>query len=363
MRTALLFSLVLWMAGTEAQIPVLHVSPVSLAFVLGSEGPAASQQVRVRNLGSGAMRWTARPAAAWLRVSPASGSGPATLVVEIDAARLTPGRHESRITVDAPDADDSPVSIAVVVEVAAVQAPGASPRPSAPSGAAATEAGRPPSARPATSPAPTPSAAAPEGDQPASSNASPGPLRIDRQTLPPATRNLPYAQAVPVAGGTPPYAMRIVEGRLPAGLVLAKGSIAGTARVQGYYPFVVAVTDASTPPVTIARQLGLRVIILQPDTALVVSPLAITLRLPGRSRDGRATLAIGSGRQRLEWSASADTPWLRLVPASGVSPATLEITALAGQLTPGTHVGTLTVTMEGAPNSPATIPVQVTVPR
>jgi len=27
MRTALLFSLVLWLAGTAAQIPVLHVSP------------------------------------------------------------------------------------------------------------------------------------------------------------------------------------------------------------------------------------------------------------------------------------------------------------------------------------------------
>ena len=362
MRTALLFSLVLWLAGTAAQIPVLHVSPVSLAFVLDNRSPAACQQVRIRNLGSGALRWTARPAAPWLRVSPTSGSGPATLIVEIDAARLTPGRHESRVTVDAPDADDSPVSIAVAVEVAAVPAAGSSSRATAPSGAAATEAGRQPPAKSATTSARAPSLAAPEGDQPASSTA-PGPLRIDRQTLPPATRNLPYAQAVPVAGGTPPYAMRILEGRLPAGLVLAKGSIAGTARVQGYYPFVVAVTDASTPPVTIARQLGLRVIILQPDTALVVNPLAVTLRLSGRSRDGRATLAIGSGRQRLEWSASSDTPWLRLVPAEGVSPATLEITALAGHLQPGTHVGTVTVTMEGAPNSPATIPVQVTVPR
>jgi hypothetical protein len=46
-----------------------------------------------------------------------------------------------------------------------------------------------------------------------------------------------------------------------------------------------------------------------------------------------------------------------------VSPATVEIIALAGQLSPGTHVGTVTVTMEGAPNSPASIPVQITVPR
>jgi hypothetical protein len=351
MRRLLLSSLVLWSAGAAAQISVLHVSPAGLVFILEGRSPAAPQQVRIRNLGSGTLRWTARPADPWIRVSPASGSGPAILSVEIDGARLTPGRHESRIAVEAPDADDSPVSVAVTVEVAAVQAPSTPARSAAPP------------ARTATTSAPPPARATPDSVAPASGTASPDKLRIDRQTMPPATRNLPYAHAVPVAGGTPPYAMRIVEGRLPAGLVLAQGSIAGTARVQGYYPFVVAVTDASQPPVTIAQPLGLRVIILQPDTALVVSPPAISLRLPGRSRDGRAALAVSSGRQRLEWSASADVPWLRLAPAAGVSPATLEIIALGGQLPPGTHLGTVTVTMEGAPNSPASVPVQVTVPR
>ena len=351
MRRLLLCSLVLWSAGAAAQISVLHVSPASLAFILEGPSPSAPQQLRIRNLGSGTLRWTARPADPWIRVSPASGSGPAVLSVEIDGTRLTPGRHESRITVEAPDADDSPVSVAVTVEVAAL------PAPSTPARSAA------PPATPATTSAPPPARATPASGPPESGSASPDRLRIDRQTMPPATRNLPYAHAVPVAGGTPPYAMRIVEGRLPAGLVLAQGLIAGTARVQGYYPFVVAVTDASQPPVTIAQPLGLRVIILQPDTALVVSPPAISLRLPGRSRDGRAALAVSSGRQRLEWSASADVPWLRLAPAAGVSPATLEIIALGGQLPPGTHLGTVTVTMEGAPNSPASVPVQVTVPR
>jgi hypothetical protein len=55
--------------------------------------------------------------------------------------------------------------------------------------------------------------------------------------------------------------------------------------------------------------------------------------------------------------------WLRLTPAAGLSPSDVGITVAAGRLTPGTHVGTITVTMEGAPNSPASIPVQVTVPR
>jgi hypothetical protein len=262
------------------------------------------------------------------------------LSVAIDLTGLTAGRHEGRITVDAPDADDSPVDVAVSVEVA--------PRTTA---TAPTHEPAPPvTPLIASAPPPKPPAA-------------PDELRLERQTLPPATRNLPYAQAVPILGGTPPYAIRIVEGRLPAGLVLTQGSITGTARVQGYYPFVVTVTDASTPPATIARPLGLRVIILQPDTALVVGPPAISLRLSGRTRDGRASLAVGSGRQKLEWTASADVPWLRLAPAAGVSPATIEVIALAAQLSPGTHLGTVTVTMEGAPNSPASVPVQITVPR
>ena len=355
MTRVLLISLVLWSSGAAAQIPVLRVSPVSLAFVFDGRGPAAPQQIQVRNLGSGTLRWTARPTVAWIRVSPASGSGAAVLSVEVDPTRLRPGLHEGWITVDAPDADDAPVSVAVTADVAAPPTPAAPARPV------------PPAADPA--PRVTPEAAPRQGPgepgsgPPVAGAPSPGPLRIERRVLPPATRNLPYAQAIPVAGGTPPYAMRVVEGRLPAGLVLAHGSISGTARVQGYYSFVVAVTDASAPPITIAQPLGLRVIILQPDTALVLSPLAVTLRLPGRKRDGRAVLSIGSGRQRLEWTASADVPWIRLAPAAGVSPATVQIVALAAQLSPGTHLGTVTVSMEGAPNSPASIPVQVTVPR
>lgn len=354
MPYALLLSLVLWPSVAAAQIPVLRVSPASLAFALDGRSPAAPQQVRIRNLGSGTLRWTARTEDRWVRLSPASGSGPSTLNVEIDGARLGPGRHEGRITIDAPDADDSPISIAVSVEVSPAPAtrPDATPAPPAavPPVPVSNAAAGPPAAQAAAS------AHAPDAS-------SRGPLRIERKVLPPATRNLPYVQAVPVAGGTPPYAIRIVEGRLPAGFVLSQGAISGTARVQGYYPFVVAVTDASTPPVTVAQPLGLRVMILQPDTALVVSPLSIALRLPGRTRDGRAALAIGSGRQRLEWSASADVPWITLAPSSGVSPATLDVVALASRLSPGTHLGTVTVTMEGAPNSPASIPIQVTVPR
>jgi hypothetical protein len=361
MGCLLVFSCVSWWAVASAQIPVLQVSPLGVEFAVEGRADPAPQQVRIRNLGSGVLRWTASPATPWLRVSPRAGSGPAVLTIEIDRASLAPGRHEARIIIDAGDADDSPVSVAVTVDVAA-SASSAAPKHDAPTaGATGAAASPPPAAGPTSKAGAAPSRGA-GAAQPAPESA-PDPLRIDRRTLPPATRNLPYAQAVPIVGGTPPYAIRIVEGRLPPGLVLAQGSISGVSRVQGNYPFAVAVTDASKPPATIVQPLAIRVIILQADTALVVSPPSVAFRLPGRSRDGRAALGITSGRQVLEWTASADVPWLRIVPASGVSPAKVEIVALGGQLSPGTHACTLTVTMEGAPNSPASIPVQVTVPR
>jgi hypothetical protein len=357
MKGAWLISILVWPAVAAAQIPVLQVSPARLAFTSSGTVPAPAQQVRVRNIGSGTLRWSARASEAWIRVSPGSGDGPAVLSIDVDATRLAPGRHEGRVTVDAPDADDSPFSIAISVDVTVspAAARAASPGPAPP---AQTPAG-PPASTSAASPAA--GGRAPSASQ--TTTEAPGRLRIDRTVLPPATRNLPYAQAIPVAGGTPPYTLRVVEGRLPAGLVLANGAISGTARVQGYYPFVVLLTDAASPPARLTQTLGLRVIILQPDTALVVSPPAISMRLSGRSRDARAALAIGSGRQRLEWSAAADVAWLQLTPAAGLSPSEVAITVAAGRLPPGTHVGTITVTMEGAPNSPASIPVQVTVPR
>jgi hypothetical protein len=336
MKGAWLISLLIWPAVAAAQIPVLQVSPDRLAFASGGAMPAPVQQVRVRNIGSGRLRWSARASEAWIRVSPASGDGPAVLSVDVDATRLPPGRHEGRVIVDAPDADDSPFSIAISVDVTA--SPAAARDSSAPAPSA-----QPPAGLPASTSAASPAAG---GRAPSASQTdaeTPGRLRIDRTVLPPATRNLPYAQAIPVGGGTPPYTLRIVEGRLPAGLVLANGAISGTARVQGYYPFVVALSDAASPPARLTQTLGLRVIILQPDTALVVSPPSISVRLSSRSRDGRAALAIGSGRQRLEWSAAADVAWLRLTPAAGLSPSDVGITV--------------------APNSPASIPVQVTVPR
>jgi hypothetical protein len=338
---ALLVPLVLWPALAAAQIPVLHVSPAILVFSAAPSAPPPVQQVRIRNLGSGLLRWSITAADPWVRASPASGTGPAVITVSVDSARLGPGRHDSRLTIDAGDADDSPASVAITFELTAA-APGAAV----------------PAAAGQEKPAPS------AGTAPVAPLAEAGaPLRLDRLSLPPAARGLPYAQAIPVAGGTPPYAIRIVRGRLPVGLALTDGAIVGAARLHGVYPFVLAISDSARPPAVLTATLALRVIILLADTALIVSPPTLRLAARRGAPQAQARLGISAGRQSLDWSASADASWLSVTPSSGASPAFARIDVTAGALPPGTYTSTITVTMEGAPNSPARVPVTVTIQR
>lgn len=356
MRRLLLLPFVLWPALASAQIAVLSVAPAALVFEASGTAAPPPQHLSIRNTGSGPLRWTAEPAAPWIRVSPLRGTGPARIAVTIDGARLEAGLHEGRLIVDAGDADDSPVSVIITVEVTAP--PAAVPAKPAPA-----------PTRPPAAPAPSPDAAAaptePAGPVAAASpvRASAGPLRFARAALPVAARNLPYTQSVPVEGGTPPYTVRLVQGRLPAGLALAGGTITGRARVHGYYPLTLAVTDSAQPPAAITATLPMRVIILLADTVLAVVPPSLALALPSAASGGCARIGITSGRQPLEWSASADVPWLRLAPRSGTSPAGLDLEVPAGTLARGSHAATVTVTMDGAPNSPVRVPITVVVPR
>jgi hypothetical protein len=52
-----------------------------------------------------------------------------------------------------------------------------------------------------------------------------------------------------------------------------------------------------------------------------------------------------------------------VLPANGTPAGIIQVEVSAEALAPGTYVGTVTVTMEGAPNRPARTPVQVTVQR
>lgn len=71
------------------------------------------------------------------------------------------------------------------------------------------------------------------------------PLRAVTTSLPPVRQGRRYAAALRFAGGTPPYRVELVAGRLRRGLTLhAEGRITGVARGVGRLRFQVRVTDA-----------------------------------------------------------------------------------------------------------------------
>lgn len=68
-----------------------------------------------------------------------------------------------------------------------------------------------------------------------------------------------------------------------------------------------------------------------------------------------------TGAGALSFTTSSDSPWLTVEPASGIAPATLQISATIGSLTSDTYTGHVTVTATGAQGSPATVTITFSV--
>ena len=100
--------------------PVLDVTPGALSFtgVQGGTSPAA-KTLAVSNTGGGTLSFTAADDAAWLSVTPASGSAPASLSVATSIAGLPAGTYTGTVTVTAAGATGSPRTIAVTLSITA----------------------------------------------------------------------------------------------------------------------------------------------------------------------------------------------------------------------------------------------------
>jgi hypothetical protein len=308
--------------------PAAAAAKVPLTAAAGSKTPAL-WAFDLDGPGGAATNWHLGSDAPWLTAEPPSGRTSTRVNVKADASQLAPGGYQGSVQFFNTAGEPLLVVPVFFTVTAAAGVAGAAGTPAATSAAAKPE--------------------------------QPVPLTIDARMLPPATRNLPYTQVIPVSGGKPPYMMRLVQGRLPVGLVVSNGAVTGMTHFAGNYQFTVGVTDSATPPALVTQAMTLRVIILQIDTALVVDPPAISLVVAGTQRTQRARIGVGSGRQQLDWKASSDAEWLKAVPADGMTPGAVQLEANATGLLPGTYVATVTIVMEGAPNSPARVPVQLTV--
>ncbi|MBN1124480.1 MAG: hypothetical protein JXA82_05690, partial [Sedimentisphaerales bacterium] len=103
--------------------PILQVSPSAFTFQGQEEGPNPEEQIlTIRNLGAGTLLWQIqgdRPD--WLLLNKTSGAlgtnASEEILLEVNMAELTPGRYTCTLTIEAPDAEDSPQTIEVILLV------------------------------------------------------------------------------------------------------------------------------------------------------------------------------------------------------------------------------------------------------
>jgi Leucine-rich repeat (LRR) protein len=96
--------------------PGLVVRPVKINFGV-VEGEIPPSQIMRVTLNNSPTDWSAEAGDTWLTLSPSSGYGSTEVAVSVTAANLPPGKYKSVITVTAPEADHSPQTVDVVLNV------------------------------------------------------------------------------------------------------------------------------------------------------------------------------------------------------------------------------------------------------
>jgi hypothetical protein len=136
-------------------------------------------------------------------------------------------------------------------------------------------------------------------------------LTIETTSLPGGTTGVAYAQTILVGGGTQPYTWSIPSGQ-PSWLTLnaSNGAISGTPTQTGTFPFIVKVTDSSSPPSTTTQSLNIVV-----GTALTIT----TTSLPAATAGSSYSQALGAsgGTTPYTWTVYSGSPPAGLTLSSG----------------------------------------------
>ena len=112
---------------------------------------------------------------------------------------------------------------------------------------------------------------------------------VTTSSLPSGATGGAYSQPLSATGGTPPYSWSIASGSLPAGLTInpTTGTVSGTPTTAATSAFTVAVTDSSTPPVSVVGPLSI--------TITGVLPPAVSGVTPGGGYQGGGTTVTITG--------------------------------------------------------------------
>ena len=99
--------------------PAIGASPTSLSFTAqqGGGNPIA-QTLNISNAGGGTLSWSASDSAAWLTLSPASGTGNGAVTLTATTGTLTAGSHSGTVTLSATGATSVTVPVTFTVAAA-----------------------------------------------------------------------------------------------------------------------------------------------------------------------------------------------------------------------------------------------------
>jgi hypothetical protein len=285
----------------------------NFSYIIG--GPVQSlPTVSVGSTGS-ALSYTVS-APSWLAVTPTTGTTPGSLSVSVNTTGLTVGTYNGSVTIAAPGAGNSPLTVPESLTV--------------------------------VNPSIVPSQSSLTFNYPIGGTA-PG-----AQSLSISSTGAALSYTVSASGGTW-LSVSPTSGTTP-GSVSVSVNITGLAVGTYSGSLTIAAAGAANTPVTVP--VTLRVTL----PALTTTPNSLTFSYTtGGTAPAAQSVSITSNGSPLSYTVSASATWLAVTPTSGTTPGSVSVSINTTGLTAGTYTGSVTITSSGASNSPRTVSVTLTV--
>jgi len=101
----------------ESNPPVIELTESALNFGAASDVATSNQYFWIKNSGLGTMNWTLEADSDWLNCSPLAGADEGKIVVSVDTSGLAVGDYTGTVTVNSPEAENSPQNLSVNLRI------------------------------------------------------------------------------------------------------------------------------------------------------------------------------------------------------------------------------------------------------
>ena len=309
-------------AATLAPAIGLNQSSLGFAGTVGGTNPAA-KTFSITNTGGGTLLWTVSGNAAWLALSPVSGTNSGTVAASVNLTGLAAGTYNATVSVTATGATTKTIPIALTVS---------------PTGSATGFNISPPTlAYTATVGSPN----------------KPGSVTVTNTGSTAIT--VTWADSINWLVAITPGVTQTIQPGLSGTFALtasftnlAAGSYSGTATISG---------GGITKQVPVT--LTLTAVTSTPTIGLNTTSLGFAGTVGGTNPSAQTIGISNTGGGTLSWAVSDNATWLTLSPLSGTNAGTVTATVNLAGLLSGSYAATVTVTATGA--TPKTLSVTLTV--